>query len=206
MTGVLAHPAAAGVAHAATTGQPVPFASWHTPEALFLCLSVVTLGSAVLVVSSRNVFHAALWLVVCLGTLAGSYLLLTAEFVAWVQVLLYVGAVTVMLLFATMLTQAPAGQHDDLDHPRRWPAALVGLGTAATLATLVATGFQATFVDLGHPVAIGTAQADGQAIFRDWVLPFEVVSVLLLAALVGAIVLTRRGAATAGLAVGNGEG
>ena len=68
-------------------------------EILFVLLGAVAVGAALLVVSSHNLVHAALWLVVTLGALAGLYLLLTAELVAWVQVLIYVGAVVVLLLF-----------------------------------------------------------------------------------------------------------
>ena len=78
-------------------------------EVLFVLLGLVALGSALLVVTTRHLVHAALWLVVTLGALAGCYLLLTAEFVAWVQVLIYVGAVVVLLLFGLMLTRAPIG-------------------------------------------------------------------------------------------------
>ena len=76
--------------------------------------------------------HAALWLVVTLGSLAGCYLLLAAEFVAWVQVLIYVGAVVVLLLFGLMLTRAPIGDSDDLDAPpaQRVAAAVVAGATA----------------------------------------------------------------------------
>jgi NADH-quinone oxidoreductase subunit J len=143
------------------------------------------------VVTSRNIVHAALWLVVTLGALAGGYLVLTAELVAWVQVLIYIGAVVVLLLFATMLTRAPIGKTPDLDSDNKVLAAIVGLATAATLVVLVIDAFKSGWVDVQR-APIGSAQADGGAIFRSWVLPFEVVSVLLLAALVGAIVLVRK--------------
>ena len=84
-------------------------------EVLFGLLGVVAVGSAVLVVTTRQLVHAALWLVVTLGSIAGLYLLLSAEFVAWVQVLIYVGAVVVLLLFGLMLTRAPIGLSIDLD-------------------------------------------------------------------------------------------
>ncbi len=113
--------------------------------------------------------------------------MLTAELVAWVQVLLYVGAVVVLLLFAVMLTRAPIGASDDLDRPR-WPGALVGGGAGLGLAALLLGAFRWMRVGLPDP---GTAERLGGDLFRTWVLPFEVVSVLLLAALVGAIVLSR---------------
>ena len=170
------------------------FASWHGKEALFVALGVVAIGSALLVVTVRNVVHAALWLVVTLGALAGCYLVLTAELVAWVQVLIYIGAVVVMLLFATMLTRAPIGRSPDLDSGNRAVAAVVALATAGVLVFLVAEAFSTAYVDLDRVASEspGSASSVGSAVFRQWVLPFEVVSVLLLAALVGAIVLVRR--------------
>jgi NADH-quinone oxidoreductase subunit J len=175
----------------ALNGPAPSYGSWHGPEALFCCLGVIAVASALLVVTARNVVHAALWLVVTLGALAGGYLVLTAELVAWVQVLIYIGAVVVLLLFATMLTRAPIGRTLDLDSDNKVLAAVVGVATAATLVLLVIDAFKGGWVDVQH-VPIGSAAGDGGAIFRSWVLPFEVVSVLLLAALVGAIVLVRR--------------
>src|SRR5262245_63318720 len=98
-------------------------------------MSVLAIGSGVLVVTTRQLVHAALWLVVTLGSLAGCFLLLTAEVVAWVQVLIYVGAVVVLLLFGFLLTRAPIGRSSDLDSGNRWAALVVSLATAGTLVT-----------------------------------------------------------------------
>jgi NADH-quinone oxidoreductase subunit J len=159
-------------------------------EVIFLLLGLVAVGSALLVVTARNMVHAALWLVVTLGAIAGVFLVLAAEFVAWVQVLIYVGAVVVLLLFALMLTRAPTGRQDDLTVGRAAPAAVVALLVGALLAFTVVAGFGDVRVDLGR-VVVGSAEVTGDTVFRMWVLPFEVLSVLLLAALVGAIVLSR---------------
>lgn len=158
-------------------------------EVVFALLGVVAVGSALLVVTTRQLVHAALWLVVSFGALAGGYLVLTAEFVAWVQVLIYVGAIVVLLLFGIMLTRAPIGESADLDSPNRWVAAAVAAATAAVLVTVVVMGFG----DERMPLRAGGGSAEelGSAVFRTWVLPFEVLSVLLLASLVGAIVLSR---------------
>jgi len=162
-------------------------------ELLFLLLGAVVLGSALLVVTTRHLIHAALWLVVSLGALAGCYLLLSAELVAWVQVLIYVGAVVVLLLFGLMLTRAPIGPSDDLDSGNRLLAAGVAVATAGVLGVLVVRAVKDASIDLEASGArAGTAAEIGAALFRSWVLPFEVLSVLLLAALVGAIVLSRR--------------
>ena len=165
-----------------------------TADVLMLALGVVAVGAAAAVVTSRHVVRAGLWLVVALGAVAGLYLVLTAELVAWVQVLIYVGAVVVLLLFAVMLTRAPIGASDDLDRSR-WPGVLIGGGAGLGLTALLVDAYRWSSVEPTQP---GTAEVVGAAIFRNWVLPFEVLSVLLLAALVGAIVLSRPdvGAAT----------
>jgi NADH-quinone oxidoreductase subunit J len=159
-------------------------------ELLFGLLSVVAVGSAILVAVSSQVVHCALWLVVTLGALAGLYLLLAAEFVAWVQVLIYVGAVVVLLLFALMLTRAPIGALPDLNGSGRVVALLVATATAAVLVTTFAVGFRGARLQI-RSADVGTATSLGTRIFDSWVVPFELLSVLLLAALVGAIVLSR---------------
>jgi NADH-quinone oxidoreductase subunit J len=159
-------------------------------EVIFVLLSLITVGSALLVVTTRNMVHAALWLVVTLGAIAGCYLVLAAEFVAWVQILIYVGAVVVLLLFALMLTKAPTGPQQDLNVRRVLPAALVATLVAVLLGTTVVAGFWGAQIELDKAV-VGSAEVTGGTIFQKWVLPFEVLSVLLLAALVGAIVLSR---------------
>lgn len=160
-------------------------------EVAFLLVGLVAFGSAVLVVTSRQIVHAALWLVVTLGALAACYLLLTAEFVAWVQVLLYVGAVVMLLLFGLMLTRAPIGRSTGLDTGNRPAAVVVAVGAAGLLLTTLGQAFGDAWIDL-DAVQIGNGTVIGTAVFRHWVLAFEVLSVLLLAALVGAIVISKR--------------
>jgi NADH-quinone oxidoreductase subunit J len=150
-------------------------------------VAVVGAIAAVRLVTSRNVVHAALYLVLALAMVAGTYLLVAAEFLAWVQVLIYVGAIVVLLLFSLMLTKAPIGR-ETLDNQQRGIAALVGAGVLAGLAFLIQDAFEGARITL-QPSR--TAQI-GTAIFRDFVLPFEVVSVLLLAALIGAVVIARK--------------
>ncbi|GAA2978472.1 hypothetical protein JCM13580A_26770 [Streptomyces drozdowiczii] len=147
-------------------------------------------------VTTRQLVHAALWLIVALGGLAVEYLLLTAEFIAWVQVLIYVGSVVVLLLFGLMLTRAPIGRSPDADSENRLPALAVAVASAGALVWVVVDAFRTTWIDLDGP-AQGSTKATGSFLFRNWVLPFEALSVLLLAALVGAIVLSRKGRTTA---------
>jgi NADH-quinone oxidoreductase subunit J len=159
-------------------------------DVLLGTLGLAALGAGLMVVTTRHIVRAGLWLVVSLGALAGMYLVLAAEMVAWVQVLIYVGAVVVLLLFAVMLTRAPIGPSENLDRVR-WPAVLVGLGSGGSLAVLLVHAYRDVFVDVSRLDTAGP-ELMGQVLFSRWVLPFEVLSVLLLAALIGAIVMSRR--------------
>ncbi|MPZ25638.1 MAG: NADH-quinone oxidoreductase subunit J [Micromonosporaceae bacterium] len=160
-------------------------------DVLLLGLGAVAVGAGLCVVTTAHLVRAGLYLVVCLGALAGMFLVLTAELVAWVQVLIYVGAVVVLLLFAVMLTRAPIGASGDLDRPG-WPGLLVGAGAGLGLAALFVDAYRWTSVSLPDgPDGPGSAGVLGGELFRSWVLPFEVLSVLLLAALVGAIIVSR---------------
>jgi NADH-quinone oxidoreductase subunit J len=156
-------------------------------EWIFSVLAVVGTVAAVRLVTAKNVVHAALLLVVSLAMVAGVYLLLAAEFVAWVQVLIYVGAIVVLLLFGLMLTRAPIGR-EALDNQQRVLSVVVALGILGGLTVLIWDAFRGAEIEL----TTSSTAAVGENLFRSFVLPFEVVSFLLLAALVGAIVLARR--------------
>lgn len=172
------------------------FMSPNGVEISFLLVGLATLGAAVVTVTTRQLVHAALWLVVALGGIAVEYLLLTAEFVAWVQVLIYLGSVVVLLLFGLMLTKAPIGRSPDADSGNRPVALAVALVAAVALVWVVVDAFRTTWIDLD--TVQGSTAVTGEILFRHWVLPFEALSVLLLAALIGAIVLSRRTGTTAG--------
>jgi len=158
-------------------------------EVAFVIIAALGTITALRVVTSRNVVHAALYLVVTLATVAGAYLLLSAEFIAWVQILIYVGAIVILFLFGLMLTKAPIGR-EALDNQRRGLAGLVGLVILAGLVYLIWDAFPWDGTKI-QPSG-GSPEAVGESIFRDFVLPFEVISFLLLAALIGAIVLSRK--------------
>ena len=155
---------------------------------IFLAIALPMLFAGFRVVTSSNVVHAVLFLVAALAGSAALFLMLGAEFVAWTVVLVYIGAVVVLFLFGIMITRAPLGHDTQLNHERRWPAALVALSTFAVMAYAITEAFEdATISDnLVRTDEIGTV------LFDRFVLPFEVVSVLLLAALIGGIVLARR--------------
>jgi NADH-quinone oxidoreductase subunit J len=158
-------------------------------ELLFVAAAVGGLIGAFRVVTARNVVHAALYLVVALSAVAGVYLLLAAEFLGWVQILIYVGAIVILFLFGLMLTKAPIGR-EALDNQRRGIALLVAVAIAGGLAFLLLGAFDwdTAKIEPAH----GTATSVGASIFAQFVLPFEAVSFLLLAALIGAIVLSRK--------------
>ncbi|MEV6572514.1 NADH-quinone oxidoreductase subunit J [Streptomyces sp. NPDC051577] len=175
----------------AVTATGPGFLSPTGVEIAFVLVGLATLGAALVTVTTRQLVHAALWLVVALGGIAVEYLLLTAEFIAWVQVLIYLGSVVVLLLFGLMLTKAPIGRSPDADSGNRPVALGVAIVAAAALVWVVVDAFRTTWIDLGGP-AQGSTRVTGEFLFQHWVLPFEALSVLLLAALIGAIVLSRK--------------
>lgn len=157
---------------------------------VFWGLAVIIVASAVRVVTTGNLVHAALYLVGTLMGAAALYLLLLAEFVAWVQVLVYVGAIVVLMLFGLMLTRAPIGK-GQFDNDQRPVAAVVALAIFVTSSVIMVDAFEGKEINLSTAADPSTKNL-GEALFSTYVLPFEVVSVLLLAALVGAVVLARK--------------
>ena len=155
----------------------------------FGVIAAAMVVAAIRVVTAKNVVRAALYLVVVLAGVAGQYIILASEFTAVVQVLIYIGAIIVLFLFGIMLTRAPIGEEADLDNDQRWLAALVAVIFFAVLAWVLNDAFHDTHIHFAGPQL--TKQV-GDAIFQTYLLPFEIASVLLLAALVGAIVLARR--------------
>jgi NADH-quinone oxidoreductase subunit J len=164
-------------------------------EVAFWIIAVAMAGAAIGVVRSNNVVHAALFLVVVLAGAAGLYILLVSEFVAWVQVLIYIGAVIVLFLFGIMLTRAPMREDSggNLNNDQRWASGVVALFTLGVLTALLIDAIGGKDIRFGDElVAQGSTNNVADSIFRDYVLPFEVISMLLLGALIGAIVLARR--------------
>jgi len=156
----------------------------------FGILAAIVAISALRMVTTRNIVHAALYLVAVLAGLGALYVLLTAEFVATTQVLVYIGAVMVLFLFGIMLTKAPLGNVMEMTG-RQWPlAALVAaLLGGVTIYSLV-DRFGSERLNTDGPI-YRTADVSDE-VFSTYIVPFEAVSVLLLAALIGAIVLARK--------------
>lgn len=163
-------------------GEPVNWA--------FMVIGLAVLVCAFRVVTSPNVIHAALYLVGALAGSAGLFLLVSAEFVAWTLVLVYIGAVVVLFLFGIMITRAPTGAEEGLDSNRKlWPALLaVALFVTLSWGTIEAFGTN-PLVTKGDPTA---TEILGEALLGRFVIPFEIVGFVLLAALIGGITIARR--------------
>src|SRR5918997_2614519 len=146
-------------------------------EVVFWVLAAVMTVSALRVVTTRNVVHAALYLVGTLMGAAALYVLLLAEFVAWVQVLVYVGAIVVLMLFGLMLTRAPIGSAN-FDNDQRLLAALCAGAVFVVTSWIMVDEFAGRTLSFERAQGT-TTRSVGEVIFSAYVLPFEVVSVLL---------------------------
>lgn len=156
-------------------------------EVVFYVLAALTIVAAIGVVTVPNVVHAALFLILALLGVAGFYILLSSEFLALVQILIYAGTVSVLMLLALMLTRGAQQNLPSVSSGGQWP-----LGFA--VATVVAIALLTAVLDSNWPgdtgqVTIVSLETVAGALFRDWLLPFEVVSIVLLVALIGAVVL-----------------
>lgn len=167
----------------------------------FWIIAVVLVGSSLAVVLMRNIVHAALFLIVVFGATAGVYVLLNAEFIAIVQVLIYAGAVTILVLFAIMLTQNSMSRNSNPFSGQWWLAGLICVLLLGGLIYAVGNskmfiGTPQSSVNLaGAGDAGGTVVHLGQLLYSpftySYVLPFEIASVVLLVAIVGAIIIGR---------------
>ena len=155
----------------------------------FGVLALAMVAAALRMVTTRNVVHAALYLVVVLAGMAGMFILLGAEFVGVTQVLVYIGAIVVLFLFGIMLTKGSFGDDDGVTGERRLVAGLVGLLVFGVMAAALVESFEDAELSRSGP---STTAELADSIFSDYIVPFEAVSVLLLAALIGAIVVARR--------------
>jgi len=170
------------------------FGDWTREAAnwVFLVISIPTLVSAFLVVTSQNIVRAVLYLVVTLAGTAALFIMLGAEFVGWTVVIVYIGAVIILFLIGIMITRAPLTRESELSQPpsARLPAALLSFVLFGAVAWAFADAFGLEVI----PVADDATRTSdiGIAIFTNWVIPFEAVSFVLLAALIGGIAIARR--------------
>ncbi len=155
----------------------------------FVLLAFASVGGAIGMLATRNVVHASFWLLEVMVALAGLFLLLSAEFMAMVQLLVYAGAVAVLVLFVIMLTLR---RREDAIRPRdwSWPAA----GMTVLFGGLV-LGVVARYAptDVRMPSVVPDTAAFGKVLFTAWMLPFELASLVLLVALIGAVWWSKEG-------------
>ncbi len=153
-------------------------------------IGIITVAGGTGVVATRSVVYAAVLLLVSLVGVAALFLMMLAEFIALAQVLIYGGAITIVLLFAVMLTRAPE-QSNVQDNPQRPLAAMVCVGLFVLLTTAALGTPWRTRATSDDPMAEFTSLSE--LLFSDFLIPFEIASLVLLVALVGAVVLTRDG-------------
>ena len=154
----------------------------------FGIIAAVMVASALRVVTTRDIMHAALYLVIVLAGVASLFLLVGAEFTGITQILIHIGAVIVLFLFGIMLTRSDFDQDEETDHKRKFPAILTALLLLAVMIGALVDRFEDVKLDANPQT---TAQVSDE-LFSQYIVPFEAVSVLLLAALIGAIVIARR--------------
>ncbi len=159
----------------------------------FGIIAAIMIFAALSVVSTSNIVHAALWLVVVLGGVAAQYILAAAEFVAVSQVMVYIGAVMVLFLFGIMLTRARLGADPDLNNDGWWTGIPVALLLFGVLAWVSIDALEDTvLVDREEEAIAGTTEAIADGYLGDFLVPLIAVSFVLLAAAIGSIVLARR--------------
>lgn len=158
------------------------------PGLIFGFASLVTLGAAVAVVTNKNILHSAFYLILAFVGVAAIYVMLEAPFIAMVQVLVYIGAIAILIIFAIMLTRRLMSKELEQQNSQWIPSALGSLALFVVLGWIVYTA--------GWPAHEGAVPAEpisllGQELLTTYLVPFEIASVLLLAALVGAILIGR---------------
>jgi NADH:ubiquinone oxidoreductase subunit 6 (subunit J) len=157
-------------------------------DALFWLFATVMIGAAILVVTMRDIIRCGLAMIVCFGALAGIYVIIGAPLIAAAQVIVYIGAISVLILFAIMLTQTKDAPSRLVFQTQAVPAAIASVVIAVVIALAVAA---TDWGEAARRVRLATDFMASQ-LFDGYVLPFEIVSVLLLAAVIGGVYLAKR--------------
>jgi NADH-quinone oxidoreductase subunit J len=171
-----------------TLPETIPLLGFGWDDLLFMTFAAIMVGSALLVVVMKDIIRCGLAMIICFAALAGLYVFAGATVVAAAQVLVYIGAISVLVLFAIMLTQTKAGPASLVFQTQAFPAAIAAAALALLMAVVVAS---TDWGETGRRIATSATDL-AQTLFRDYTLPFEVVSVLLLAAVIGGVFLAKR--------------
>ncbi len=169
--------------------ETVPYLDWRWDDLIFLLLAGVMLGSALLVVVGRDIIRSALWLILSFAGLAGIYGLLGSPFMAITQVLVYIGAIAVLVLFAVMITQSKRGPAK-LVFQRQWWAG--GIAAAILVLLMTMTILLTEWPLAGNEIIPADARAIALILYQDYLFAFECLGVLLLAGVIGGLYLARR--------------
>ncbi len=159
--------------------------------AFFYAFALLAVTGAVLTVTRRNAVHSAIWLIVSLLGVAGLFLLAQAEFLFAVQIVLYVGGIMVLFLFVIMLVNLDRAMKES-QFSKQWPVALAVAALAGFGLTAVFRKAGAVLPPMASPAEQGNTQWLAQVLFRQYLLPFELASVVLLVAMVGAVLMARK--------------
>jgi NADH-quinone oxidoreductase subunit J len=161
-----------------------------TPQlVIFLMLAAITVAGAVSLILQRHPIHSALSLIVVMVALAGLYLLLEAEFIAAIQIIVYAGAIMVLFVFVIMLLNAGAEERTNLSRMARYMGVPVAIFLLAELAYQAGRASRSMSA---QPVPAGVTRGVSMLLFQDFVFPFELTSILILIAILGALVLAKR--------------
>jgi NADH-quinone oxidoreductase subunit J len=160
----------------------------------FYTFALLTLGGAVLTITRKSAVHSAIWLIVSLLGVAGLYLLQQAEFLFAVQIVLYIGGIMVLFLFVIMLVNLDEASKQHQFNKQWWLALACGLVVGAEILWVLAKGAGTLplATPAANPAGMGNTELISVSLFRDYLLPFEVVSLLLLVAIVGSVVMAKR--------------
>lgn len=159
---------------------------------IFYILAAITLGTAILTVLSKNPIHSAIYMIACFFSVAGHFLILNAQFLAVVHIIVYTGAIMVLLLFTLMLMNLNA-EHE----PKKKVASRIAAALSACLMAIVVLGAlvkSAPVIESYQTAAIDfqSVKVIGQVILNEYLVPFEFASVLLITAMIGAVLISKR--------------
>ncbi len=166
-----------------------------TETVFFYVFALMTLAGGVLTVTRRNAVHSAMWLIVSLGGVAGLYLLQHAEFLFAVQIILYVGGIMLLFLFVIMLVNLDQAARQRQFNKQWWVALACVLATGAVVLYFLRSGadaFQLASPRATAPVLEGNTERLADVLFSQYLLPFEIASVLLLVAIVGSVIMAKK--------------